>query len=80
MMTQPVGGHVLPGVTAGADGADGADSSAQTFEYAEEESTRGESFVTVLSVAALIIAVVALVFQLMTANIWLEGNWGDLFG
>lgn len=60
--------------------SDGEPAAAQSFDYAEEESGVSEGIVSFLSIAALVIALIALSFQLMTANIWLEGDWGRIFG
>jgi len=45
----------------------------------EADDSTNEGLISILSIAAVVIALIALAFQLMTANIWTEGNLGSLF-
>ncbi len=67
--TQPMGSPATPSQAATIRTADDDDSA----------SSKAESIATGLSVVSLIAALVVLGIQLATANIWLEGKWGDLF-
>ncbi|MGJ8677611.1 MAG: hypothetical protein ACSHX0_08845 [Akkermansiaceae bacterium] len=50
-----------------------------TLEQEEAESTGGAGLINVLSIAAIVLAVIVLSLQLMTASIWVDGEWGKLF-
>ena len=45
----------------------------------DDESEGNEGLATILSGVGLAAALVVLVLQLMTANVWVAGDWGQLF-
>jgi hypothetical protein len=65
--TQPFG-------TAGA-----ASMSAATLRADEEEEEQRELAIGILSIVGFLGALCVLTFQLLTANVWLNGDWGKLF-
>ncbi|MGB0774805.1 MAG: hypothetical protein ACPGUY_03095 [Akkermansiaceae bacterium] len=66
-------------------GAPASPSQAATIRTADDDdgaSNEGEGAATGLAVVALVVALIVLGVQIMTANIWIEdaGGWGKLFG
>jgi hypothetical protein len=57
-------------------------SQAATIRTADEDdaSPEGEGAVAALSVISLVAALIVLGVQLGTASIWVDGNWGAIFG
>ena len=53
--------------------------SAATLRADEEEEEQRELAIGILSIVGFLGALCVLTFQLLTANVWLNGDWGKLF-
>ena len=53
--------------------------SVNMVDYEDLDEKSGGGFINVLSIAAVVLALMALAFQLMTTSVWVDGEWGKLF-